>query len=262
MTPLIIIQNMIFKQYIFYLYRECFIFNILKLDKYLFRTNQYINRRHFEDFEDMLLIWSYQMPWLFLTLCLEGIHINESRWIDGAFTGTWRLGLAEGEPAEHVQPSAWGQLLCYPLRIKAMCVSCGLFRLFGSRVSFLNNSHLICWLCLTGWRLWKFCGMLDLRLLTGALLVKLLWMSGLPPTLRKLPGEEAGVLACCCLEKVLCLLVEKVDVGNLFGSCLLVSLRPPRGGTRLTPGGKTIWGRSLEAFIQQKAPSPFMWETF
>ena len=47
---------MIFKQYIFYLYRECFIFNILKLDKYLFRTNQYINRRHFEDFEDMLLI--------------------------------------------------------------------------------------------------------------------------------------------------------------------------------------------------------------
>lgn len=102
---------------------------------------------------------------------------------------------------------------------------------------FLHKAHLIiCWLCLAGWRLWKFWGALDLRLLTGGPFLKtggLLRLSGLLGTLRKLEEE---VLVCCLVEEKV-LLLEKVEPV----SCLLVSLRPPRGGTRFTPGGRTIW---------------------
>ena len=122
------------------------------------------------------------------------------------------------------------------------------------------KSHLICWLCLTGWR--KFWGALDLRVLTsgplltgpvltsGPLLVKtrgLLRLSGLLATLRKLLEEELLVgwleKVLVLLEKVLILLEKFLLVDPLKldpVSCLFESLRPLRGGTRFTPGGRTI----------------------
>ena len=83
--------------------------------------------------------------------------------------------------------------------------------------------------------------LLDLRLLTGGPFLetrRLLRLSGLLGTLRKLPEEEeVGELLVLTLEeKVLLLVLEKVEPADR----LLISFLPSLGGGRVTQDGTSI----------------------